>query len=294
MGREEQLCHGVRELTIGEPSRRSTAIPVQMVHTSKNPGEPHIDDPELVTFWQAFNTKESRQYCRELLYDNDGTRHWSDGAILRGSSIDKILIDPLFKALIASALQPFRGQPRLPDSNFDAPDEETWTIIPEPHRLDPNAFHIKNIDPSISLESHIGSSPEFLPLLYRLSNTDYFSIDEIKTVNGIRYPGKARFASYDTEGTFELLEVKDVVLAANEWFPDWPRGTWVSDKVRGKTKKVPYTTEEMDLIINNIFKLRGEASPNRTSTALWINISIVAILVVLAGVRYSFSLRRQG
>ncbi|WP_442509468.1 hypothetical protein SH528x_001040 [Novipirellula sp. SH528] len=293
MGHEDQLCHGIRELTIGKPSQQTTAIPIRMLHTSKNPGEPHIGTPDLVTFWEAFNTRESRHYYRNLLHDNDGTRRWSDGSILRGASIAVISIDPLFQALIASAVQPFRGQPRLPKSNFDATGKEVWTIVPEPHRLDPNAFRIIHIDPSVRLESHIGSAPEYLPLVQKRSDTDFFEIDEIKTVDGIRYPGKARFAAYDADGTFELLDVADIDIATNEWFPDWDRGTWVSDKVRGKTTEIPYNTEEMDLIINNIFKLRQEASPDRTSTGVWINIAIVSIIAILAGVRYSFAFRRQ-
>ena len=31
MGHEEQLCHGIRELTIGKPSQQTTAIPIRMI-----------------------------------------------------------------------------------------------------------------------------------------------------------------------------------------------------------------------------------------------------------------------
>lgn len=293
---EEATSDGIRVLEIGQSVPGQTAVPIRLFHSINNPGEPHISDEKVTTYWEAFDGTESRGFARQTFANARRAsleyRSWRKA----GANIPVILSDPLFLALFweSTVTSRFTGSPQPPFTRLDDLKIEkvehavaggALRISPKkdegPIEADPKNG-ILPISSTMWTTTYDASSPYVIvagSVADPLVDLDIKSL--YSTADGSQYPGEGEYRDGRMIVRFELISVQESATPLAMWFPEWPRGTAVVDRIDGKVDRVPFTPDEKRKIISAM-RVNQVAATGRPPSTLPFVLLLNGLLVVAA------------
>ncbi|TWT64961.1 hypothetical protein [Allorhodopirellula solitaria] len=290
--RVDLLADTERELIIGEPYRGSNIFPLYIAYKIENPGIPIYEDDQVIWKWYAFNGRESRSWENNLFDErSQGLHH--DGVVSAQNSARLLTSDPFFGFLTGLSRYRCSGGsvPKLPYS-FNEIDSREIDYPPFGACVESRA---KALDESGETLTNITlDAPEYLTLFASSESHVYRPITEIATFNQQRFPGKGSRQDTGCTWEYELISVEDFETPARaaDWFPDWPRGTSVTDRTRDKILRIPFSPGETKAIQDYILTTQKLGLPAiGWSIWTWVSAVMLMILVSLIGFKVYKSIR---
>lgn len=292
--RADLLADTQRELIIGKPYSGSDIFPVYIAHKIENPGIPIYEDDHVIWKWYAFNGKESRSWENNLFDErSQGLHH--DGVVSAQNSARLLTFDPFFGFLTGLSRYRCSGTsaPNLPYS-FDEIDSREIDYPPFGACIESRAEALDQSDGTLT--NITLDAPEYLTLFASSESQVYRPITEIATFNQQRFPAKGSRRDIGCTWEYELISVEDFETPARaaDWFPDWPRGTSVTDKTRGKILRIPFSSDETNAIQDYILTTQKLGLPAiGWSLWTWVNALLLFILMSLIGFKVYKSIRAE-
>ncbi|WP_246112637.1 hypothetical protein [Allorhodopirellula solitaria] len=287
-------ANGVRTLAIGKPSPHRSYIPVRLMHYQENPGEPHIDDDPLLTYFEGTNGRISHSFDRKLLYNFEGRKRvTSFGNESVGYGLSAFPLDPLVFLLVDDLCAIIGCEPP-DDIEFVAMGDKLQTEWFE-HEADPKAIRMSTTDPDDPFYAVYTSGPEYL-LLEQPRPPDgplQIDISELMIFDGLRYPKKATYQALTPDGTFgyicsiEMLDIREIDVHNFEWIPPWPAGTeWMRERDRKRTH-VPYSDAQLASIQQHaLANARADAPQPKPSWFFYLNLGLISLIIAMAVYRF--------
>lgn len=282
------MVSGVRVVEIGIPKDGAAAVPYRILQFGNENLVKSDFDMKDVLYWEASDTLESRRFCRFIVGDKCNAHPEHIGFVNAGPWAAFLDTDPFIITLKpGTSKQNMKGRVEEVNPDFDITTYDLY-FSPEKHGKFGEVYIVglsgKGIKPSYGL---ISSGPEY----YCLGGGDspsitemVESVDEFVTYDGVRYPRSGRYSTDAMDGRFELLNVERFVPASDEqWLLDWPDGTTVLDSVLGTTKRIPFSTNELKGIKDQLRANCRTVVPERPSSLNW-------LLVINGGLAISFLL----
>ncbi|TWU15632.1 hypothetical protein Poly21_28290 [Allorhodopirellula heiligendammensis] len=293
-GHLNTAANGVRTLAIGKPSPHRSYIPVRLMHYQENPGEPHIDDDPLLTYFEGTNGRISHSFVRKLLYNFEGRKRvTSFGNESVGYGLPAFQLDPL-ACLLVNDLCAIIGCEPPDDIEFVAMGDKLQTEWIE-HKADRKAIRMSTTDPDDPRYAVFTSGPEYLPLEQPRPPHGPLQIDisELMVFDGFRYPKKATYQSLTPDGTFgyicsiEMLDIREIDVHNFEWIPPWPAGTeWMRERDRKRTH-VPYSDAQLASIQQHaLANARANAPQPKSSWFFYLNLGLIGLIIAMAVYRF--------
>lgn len=292
--RADLLADTQRELIIGKPYSGSNIFPVYIAHKIENPGIPIYEDDQVIWKWYSFNGKESRSWENNLFDErSQGLHH--DGVVSAQNSARLLTFDPFFGFLTGLSRYRCSGTsvPELPYS-FDEIDSREINYPPFGACIESRATALDQSDGTLT--NITLDAPEYLTLFASSESQVYRPITEIATFNEQRFPAKGSRQDIGCTWEYELISVEDFETPARaaDWFPDWPRGTSVTDKTRGKILRIPFSSDETNAIQDYILTTQKLGLPAiGWSLWTWVNALLLFILASLIGFKVYKSIRAE-
>ncbi|WP_146391065.1 hypothetical protein [Allorhodopirellula solitaria] len=294
-GHLDIAANGVRTLAIGKPSPHRSYIPARLMHYQENPGEPHIDDDLLLTYFEGTDGRVSHDFLRKLLYDFEGRRTVnSSGTVSVGHVLPAFHQDPLV-SLLVDDVSIINGVNQMDGIEFVAMGDKLQTEWIA-HKADPNAIRMSTTDPDDPFYAVYTSQPECMLLERRLRYPDgplQIDISELMIFDGFRYPKKATYRAVTPDGTFgyicsiELLDIREIDVHDFEWIPPWPAGTeWMREKDR-KRFHVPYSDAQLASIQQRaLANARADAPQPKSSWFFYLNLGLIGLIIAMVVYRF--------
>jgi hypothetical protein len=270
---------GKRVLVVGEQNH--FYVPTLLTHYIANPGEPHLPESEIVGSWAGFDGRETRRYHRKLLANFDGSIIESSGTIQSDVVYDETFSDPLFRTLFPVLVGPFLGKPL----------ESEFVLYPhlQMRRQTNEVFGdiVKLHDQEWPFPTTYLTGPEFLTIeKFNQDGELEIDVQAITTIDGVRYPRKGKAVSTTWKGSYVLESVSPLSSSSGSWFPDWPKGTLVSNIDQNSTKLFPYDSAQIRKIRTKTFDRHANAHhppvSSRRIFLLIINCALLGAICLLA------------
>ena len=292
--RRDMLAETERELIIGKPYRGSGIFPVYIAYKIENPGIPIYEDDQVIWKWYAFNGRESRSWENNL-FDEHSQGSYHDGAVSAQNSARLLAFDPFFELLTGLSRYRCSGGsvPKLPYS-FDEIDSREIDYPPFGACIESRAKALNESDGTLT--NITLDAPEYLTVFASSERQDFRPITEIATFNQHRFPAKGSRGDSGCTWEYELISVEDFETPARaaDWFPDWPRGTSITDRTRDKILRIPFSSDERKAIQDYILTTQKLGLPAiGWSLWTWVNALILMILVSLIGFKVYKSIRAE-
>ncbi|WP_153557716.1 hypothetical protein [Roseimaritima sediminicola] len=286
-------------LVLDAPVARSSAVVRRLwIAKRENPGEPHLDDTQLMHRFAGWNGSEYRQYERNYLSSNTDGIKLGRGAIFASDRAS--YTDNYFDAMLTSGPH---GVPQYVDVSGKVFDKHPlqFRVIGRGERLDVGTLKVEaRQGAELLAEAELSDTAEKL-LMWQVTYHNnqpvmQWEVTALGRFDDTLYPASGKMDREQVgdirplEYRFEVKNVSWNNRSVDEWFPQWPQGTAVIDQTDGaKQAVIPYPEDVSKRIVAS--KGMGAVSSFRSGRGL---VFLLVNLCIVGAIGYFFIRRRRG